>query len=325
MPARRLSFPAAIFGQARRRAAASSLPRYDHRMHTSTKAAVNGIEIDYQIYGPANGKPLLLIMGLATQRTAWPEAWIEAFVARGFKVITFDNRDVGLSTRFNEHPTPSPMSAFLRRRLHLPVKLAYELRDMAADANALLEYLHIAHAVVLGVSMGGMVAQRMALAYPERVERLILLMTSSGRPWLPLPSPRVLKILLSRPVGQEQQEAAVDYLVRLFGLIGSPGYPIKPEQHLQRARTQVERSMAGTGAARQLAAIVADDQRWRELGKICVPTRVIHGIPDLMVPIRHGHDLAKRIPGASFEAVPGLGHDLPEQLAEFIAERVASV
>ena len=193
-------------------------------------ALAEKITLDYACYGAKAGVPLLLIMGLATQRTAWPMAWIDALVARGFYVVTFDNRDIGLSTRLDHLGTPKLARVMLRRFIGIGAAPPYTLADMAADTLALMDLLSIKSAHVLGVSMGGMIAQRLALANPERVLSLTLIMTSSGYPFLPPPDKSVRKIFSAKPTsGMSDTEAAVEYLLRLFEEIGSPGYQIAPE------------------------------------------------------------------------------------------------
>ncbi len=286
----------------------------------------NPIELDFATYGAKTGVPLLLIMGLATQRTAWPMAWIDALVARGFYVISFDNRDIGLSTRLDQLGAPKMARVIARRLTGIGAAPPYTVLDMANDTRLLLDQLDVKSAHVLGVSMGGMIAQRLALAYPARVLSLTLMMTSSGYPFLPMPNRSVLKIFASKPpAGMPEREAAVDYLLRLFGEIGSPGYPVPIALRRERALEQVNRSIAGMGAMRQLAAILADGGRWRLLAKLKLPVQILHGAADKMVPIAHGKDLARRIPGARFEVVPGLGHDVPEALAGLIVDRMAAI
>ncbi len=296
---------------------------------TEQHAVIRGISINYRCFGNPENPALLLIMGLATQRTAWPEAWINAFVNTGRFVITYDHRDIGLSTRMQGAPAPNPVKVFMRKRLRLKNNLAYGLQDLAMDALALLDYLNIETAEVLGISMGGMVAQWLAILAPARVRKLTLLMTSSGYPLLPTPSWKVLKLFLqsapSRQAGAaplDPREFAAEYLVNLFTLVGSPAFPTDRERRKLWAKAQVQRSIAGLGAARQLAAICDDAERHRQLFRISAPTRIFHGTADLLVPIAHGRDLAKRIAGAQFTEVAGLGHDLPEQLAEYFASKL---
>ncbi len=284
-------------------------------------AKLTTVQIDYACFGNPADPPLLLIMGLATQRTAWPQTWIEAFVHRGFYVVTFDNRDVGLSTRFNDAVTVTPIRVLTGRLLGRLPNLAYQLRDMANDAASLLDYLQIPSAHVFGVSMGGMMAQWLALQRPDLVRSLTLLMTSSGYPWLPIPDLAVIRFMSQRPSTQDP-EAAVRYLIDLYQLIGSPAYPVLPELRLQWAQAQVARSSAGLGAMRQFAAICADGERWVRLGELQMPVQIAHGEADRLIPIAHGKDLANRIGQASFKAIPGMGHDLPLALADQFADMV---
>ena len=296
---------------------------------TEQHAPIRDISLNYRCFGKPTDPALLLIMGLATQRTAWPQAWIDAFVNSGRYVITYDHRDIGLSTRMQGAQAPNPVKVFMRRRLKLKNDLAYSLKDLAMDALALLDYLNIETAEVLGISMGGMVAQWLAILAPTRVRKLTLLMTSSGYPLLPTPSWKVLKLFLqSAPSRQngaaplDPRELAAAYLVNLFTLIGSPAFPTDRARRTLWAKAQVQRSIAGLGAVRQLAAICDDAERYRQLARISAPTRIFHGTADLLVPIAHGRDLAKRIGGAQFTEVAGLGHDLPEQLAEYFASKL---
>jgi pimeloyl-ACP methyl ester carboxylesterase len=226
-------------------------------------------------------------------------------------------------------PSPNPVKVFMRRRLGLNNALAYGLPDLAHDALALLDYLNVETADVLGISMGGMVAQWLAILAPSRVRALTLLMTSSGYPLLPTPSWKVLKLFLQRAPSRQggaapinERDFAAQYLVNLFTLVGSPAFPTDIERRKLWAKAQVQRSIAGLGAARQLAAICDDGARYRQLDRISAPTRIFHGSADLLVPTAHGRDLAKRIPGAQFTEIAGLGHDLPEQLAAYFAAKL---
>jgi pimeloyl-ACP methyl ester carboxylesterase len=285
---------------------------------------VNGVTLNYARYGGLRGKPLLLIMGLAMQRTSWPDAWLNAFIDAGFAPITFDNRDTGLSTRFDHFGTPNAMS-FVMQRMFGSGRLAYTLHDMAGDAEGLLDALKIPECAVLGLSMGGMIAQRLALRAPERVTRLHLAMTSSGYPWLPLPNWHVLRFMSQRiNTAHGSEAAAVNYLVGLFQTIGSPDFPTDMHTLRMRAERSVARSLAGSGMARQFAAIQADSQRYRELPALKMPVQVIHGDRDPLLSIAHGKDLAARIPGSHFEAIAGMGHDLPDVLAKRFVELLSA-
>ena len=283
----------------------------------------NGVEIDYEVAGPGDGMPLLLVMGLAMQRTAWPPALLDALAKRGFRCITFDNRDIGLSTRYDHAGVPSLPAAMAARLLGVRSRVPYSLADIADDAAALLAHLGVERAHVAGISMGGMISQHFAARHAARVASLTLLATSSGRLGLPLPRAPVLRIMLTRPKTPVTMDDAVDYLVRLFSTIGSPGFPMSRDEIAQRARASVERAPAGNGVLRQLAAIMADGDRSVMLRSLKAPTLILHGTEDPMVPIAHGEQLARVIPQASFERIPGWGHDLPAALLGGLADRIA--
>lgn len=283
-----------------------------------------GVEIDYAVHGPDAGEPLLLAMGLGMQRIAWPVSLLDAFARQGFRVISFDNRDIGLSTRYDQHGVPSLpgviTARLFGRRYHTP----YRLPDLADDGVALLDHLGIARAHVLGISMGGMIAQHIAHRHAARVRTLTLMSTSSGRLGLPLPAPSVLKLMLSRPNSRVSVDAAIDYWVRLFGLIGSPAWPMSREDMERRARASLQRAPTGAGVSRQLAAIIADGDRSPLLRQVALPTLVLHGSADRMVPPAHGRQLASLIPGARLHTIRGWGHDLPDALSEEFATLIAA-
>jgi pimeloyl-ACP methyl ester carboxylesterase len=288
------------------------------------RALVNGVELDYEMFGPEQGEPLLLVMGLAMQRVAWPASLLDALIARGFRCITVDNRDVGHSTRYDDVRAPALATSIVARLFGLRPRLPYHLPDLADDAMALLTHMDIEHAHVAGISMGGMVAQHIAARHGERVRSLSLMATSTGRLGLPPPKIRVLRVMRSRPRGSVTVEQGVSYMVRLFQAIGSPAWPIAPDELERRARLGVLRAAAGTGVTRQLAAILADGDRSPMLRRLAVPTLVLHGGADPMVPIAHGIDLARAIPAARFESIEGWGHDLPDALASTFADHIAN-
>lgn len=275
------------------------------------KVLANGLAIEVEESGPVTGAPVLLIMGMGMQLIAWPDAFVDALVRAGHRVIRFDNRDAGLSQRLDHLGVPNLLWEGMKLRVGLPVRAPYSLSDMAADGFGVLDALGIRQAHVVGASMGGMIAQRMALAAPGRVLSLASLMSSSGARHLPGPRPRVLQVLLSRPKDWSEPSVLAHY-VRLFDAIGSPGYPTDPEELRQRIRHAIRRGGYKPGGnLRQVAAVAADTGRARELSAIRVPTLVVHGADDPLVPIACGEDTARRIPGARFVAIPGMGHDLP--------------
>jgi pimeloyl-ACP methyl ester carboxylesterase len=284
--------------------------------------SANGLAIEIDDRGPPGGEPLLMIMGLGMQLIGWPDELVDLLVARGFRVIRLDNRDAGLSQGFDHLGTPNLPLAGLRYTFRLPVRAPYSLADMAADALGVLDVLGIAQAHVCGASMGGMIAQHLAVAHPQRVKRLTLIMTTSGSRRLPQPSARVRAALLSRPDGRDRA-AVVAHVERLLRLIGSPGYPPEPQRLRQRVEATVARAWRPAGTARQLCAVVADGDRTALLRRIAAPTTVIHGTHDPLVPVACGEDLARRIAGARLHRIDGMGHDLPLPLLPRFAEIIA--
>ena len=286
--------------------------------------SANGIALEVEDHGPPQGEPLLLIMGLGMQLLGWHEDFVQTLVGRGFRVIRFDNRDIGLSRSFDAAGVPNLAIASIRFALGMRVKSSYSLADMAADSAGVLDALGIARAHVCGASMGGMIAQHLAASRPDRVRSLTLMMTTSGSRRLPGPSMKVRGALISRP-DATSIEGIVEHYVKLYGLIGSPAYPASKEYLRERFTVSVKRSYRPAGTARQMVAIAADGDRSRILPAIRVPTHVIHGDADVLVPTPAGRDLAARIPGASLDIVPGMGHDLPKELWSRFAEGIAGV
>ena len=276
--------------------------------------SANGIAIEVEDLGKPTDEPLLLIMGLGMQLTAWHRGLVQQMLDQGFRVIRFDNRDVGLSQNFDGLGAPNLALAALQRLARWPVRSAYSLSDMADDAAGVLTALGLKSAHVCGASMGGMIAQQLALNHPERVRSLTLMMTDSGARGLPRPTLKVSAALLARPADLYDLDSLVDHYYRLFRLIGSPAYP-GPEAWLRQVCADaVRRSNRPQGFARQLMAIAADTGRAVQLGRIKRPTLVLHGLADPLIPVAAAHDLAARIPGAQLELIEGMGHDLPEPL-----------
>ena len=284
----------------------------------------NGVFIEVDVQGPADGEPLLLVMGLGMQLVAWPDELVADLVARGFRVIRFDNRDAGLSEGFERLGPPQMLSAMLRFTLRMPVTAPYQLRDMANDAVGVLDALGIVQAHVCGASMGGMIAQHMAMHHPDRVKSLTLVMTTSGARHLPQPSWKLRQAMLARPRSPDVAEV-VAHLEGLLHTIGSPGYRPDPQRQRQRLEASVNRAWRPQGTGRQLLAIVADGDRSAALAAIRQPTRVIHGVDDPLVPAAAANDLQRKIVGATLDLVPGMGHDLPLALLPRLAAGIALV
>ena len=274
----------------------------------------NGISIEVEDHGSPAGEPLLLVMGLGMQLVAWHEDFVAGLVARGFRVIRFDNRDIGLSQRFDHFGVPNLMLDSLRFAVGLNVKSSYRVADMADDAVGVLDALGIGSAHVCGASMGGMIAQHMALRHPQRLNSLTLMMTTSGSRHLPGPTLKVRSALISRPAEPHTIASVIDHSVRLYRLIGSPGYPASDDYLNDRLGMAVRRSYRPQGTARQMVAIAADGNRSPWLGRIKLPVQIIHGRDDPLVPVAAGHDLAAKISGAEIDVIDGMGHDLPTPL-----------
>lgn len=291
------------------------------------QVSANGVRIEVDIRGPDSGEPLLMIMGLGMQLIAWPEGLVDELAARGFRVIRFDNRDVGHSQSFDDLGLPNVPLAALMHTLHLPVHAPYQLADLARDAVGVLDALGIERAHVCGASMGGMVAQHLGFAHAQRVKSLALLMTTSGSRHLPRESLKVRRVLLSRPrrggTPEQRIENILDHFVALYGVIGSPGYPTEAKTLRARIAESVHRSFRPQAVARQMVAIAADTHRAERLPRIQAPTLVLHGEADALIPVAAAHDLARRIPDARLETIPGWGHDLPEPLWPRLAQAIA--
>ena len=277
--------------------------------------------IDIEVVDSAPDAPhlpvVLLIMGLGMQLIAWPPGLVRGLMNAGYRVIRFDNRDSGLSDRFDSLGMPNLLWQGIKYKLGLRIKPPYSVHDMALDTLGVLDELQIDRAHMVGVSMGGMVAQRVALMAPQRTLSLASIMSSSSARGLPAATPAVTRQLLSRPKGKGKQ-AAIEHSVKLFMTIGSPGFP--PDEAFLRERVTIatERSFNPPGIARQMVAIAADSTRAAELSKITVPTLVLHGKADPLVPFACGQDTARRIPGSKLVGIDGMGHDLPPGVVEHI-------
>ena len=278
------------------------------------KIIANNISVEVEDTGGA-GTPVLLIMGLGMQLIAWPPAFVQGLVDAGYRVIRMDNRDIGLTQHFDQLKAPNMLWASIKYKLRLPIISPYTLHDMAQDAIGVLDALKVDKAHVVGVSMGGMISQRVALAAPARVLSLTSIMSSSGARGLPAARPEVMRALLSRPAGKDEASVVAHY-VRLFKIIGSPGFPVDSKLVAERIIEGMRRSFHPIGTLRQMAAIVADSTRAEELKRLQVPTLVLHGKADPLVPFACGEDTARRIPGARLEGIEGMGHDLPPGVVE---------
>lgn len=281
----------------------------------------NGLRIEFESDGDEHASAVLLTMGLGMQLTAWPTSLVQALVQAGHRVIRFDNRDIGLSSQLDHLGVPNIGWQVVRSRLGLSIRSPYSLQDMASDAIGLLDALGVQRAHVVGVSMGGMISQRVAATVPHRVISLTSVMSSSGAPGLPGPRADVSRALLKRPRSHVPEHVAA-HALNMFRLIGSPAFPQDMPAFEQRILADVVRSHRPDGVARQLLAVVSDTQRHAVLKDIACPTLVVHGTADPLVPLACGQDTAARIAGARFESIEGMGHDWPPGVAARLADHI---
>ena len=280
-------------------------------------APANGIRLCYQEMGDPDGEPLLMVMGLATQMIAWDEELCGLLAERGFRVVRFDNRDIGRSTKLKSAGLPGKLDLLVGRG-----KPPYLLRDMAADTFGLMDHLGIASAHLVGASMGGMIVQTAAIEQPERVRSLTSIMSTTGSRRVGHPSYRTFGLLLGKP--PREREAAIERVIKTFKTIGSPGYPFDEVRVRELAGRSFDRGHNPAGIARQLHAITASGDRTSKLRKVELPALVIHGKNDVLVNPSGGRATAKAIPGARLRLVEGMGHDLPRALWPTFAEEIAA-
>ena len=276
-------------------------------------AAANGIEIEYETCGDPGRPPLLLVMGLGAQMIVWDEGFCEQLAEQGFFVIRYDNRDTGLSTRFEESGLPELgplLTALATGQAAPPGAAPYTLDDMADDGIGLLDALGIDAAHIVGASMGGMIVQAMAIRHPDRVLSMCSIMSTTGDRTVGAPTPEAIAALMSPPPSNRVE--AMDRAVAAQKVIGGRGFPLDEERIRRRAVLAYDRSFYPSGVARQLAAILAAPDRTAALGNVAVPTVVIHGEDDTLVTPSGGEATARAIPAAELVMIPGMGHDLPE-------------
>ncbi|MFZ1741216.1 MAG: alpha/beta hydrolase [Pontixanthobacter sp.] len=282
----------------------------------------NGITIEYEDYGDKSAPPILLVMGLGAQLTLWPMELVEALVARGFRVIRYDNRDIGLSHKFDGAKAPGILKMVIFSKFGLPIRAPYTLADMAADGAGLLDALGIEKAHIVGASMGGMITQHIGFSHGEKVLSLTSIMSTTGNRKLPQAQPEAIKALTTRPANSEI-ETIREHGLKLSRAIGSPGYRADPEVTKDKVELNFKRSFYPAGLPRQLSAIIADGCRRERLKAITAPTLVVHGEDDPLVPLAGGQDTAAHIAGAKLKTFPGMGHDLPIELVEPMADAIA--
>jgi pimeloyl-ACP methyl ester carboxylesterase len=283
------------------------------------RAPVGGIEIAFERFGDPADPPVLLVMGLATQMLGWPEGFCTALAGRGHHVVRFDNRDIGLSTHLDDAPAPDVMAAFAGDTS----SASYTLSDMARDTVGLLDAFGLRSAHLVGASMGGMIAQTVAIEHPERVRTLTSIMSTTGDPRVGGATEAATAVLLAPPA--RSREEAVERTVRTYRVIGSPAYELDEAGLRERAGLSYDRAYDPMGVGRQLLAVLASGDRTARLGEIRVPTLVIHGAEDPLVQVSGGRATAAAIPNAELVVLDGMGHDLPQALWPELTKRIAAV
>jgi pimeloyl-ACP methyl ester carboxylesterase len=285
----------------------------------------NNLRLAYDEFGDASHPAIILIMGLGTQMIAWPVPFCESLAEQGFRVIRFDNRDIGLSQKIEPKRKVSILQIIMKQRLRIPFHVPYRLRDMAKDTIGLIDALGLQKVHWVGASMGGMIAQLLAAEYPERTLSLTSIMSTTGNPDLPKVSLKVSKQMINRP-SAEDQEAYLKHAMATWAIIGSPDYPPSKEDLSAKILNSLNRSYYPKGYLHQMAAIIENGDRRGVLRKIKAPTLVIHGKADVLVPVEGGIDTAENIPNAELKLISGMGHDLPKELiprfSRYIGEHI---
>jgi pimeloyl-ACP methyl ester carboxylesterase len=272
-------------------------------------ARANGIEICYEIFGDAGAEPMLLIMGLGAQMIHWDDDFCRQLAARGFRVIRFDNRDIGKSSKMTGGKRLGAVELLKQRFLKIPVAAPYKLRDMADDTIGLMDVLGIGSAHVVGLSMGGMIAQELAISFPQRVHSLTSIMSTTGNPKVPPPTREASAILMAPPPATKEE-----FFVRFaqtWKILRVGSFPRDEALDHARAERTYERGLNPAGVGRQLRAILASGSRKQRLASVKAPTLVIHGTVDPLVRPEGGKDTAASIPGAKLLLIEGMGHALP--------------
>ena len=289
------------------------------------RVASNGIYIEYERTGPADAPPLLLIHGVGAQLVRWPQSLCDGLEAAGFQVIRFDNRDVGLSTHMDGTPVPDLAAALAAKQRGENPALPYNLSDMAADTAGLLDALGLTSAHVVGVSLGGMIAQVLAIEHAARVRSVAIVMSQSGSPELPPSDPEALAVLATpAPDPRLDEQAYLRHSLALNRTLGSPAYPADAAVLRELARQSWRRSYDPAGAARQFVVGRCAPDRRDSLRTLEIPTLVIHGAADPLFPPAAGEDLACCIPKAWLLAIQGMGHDLPDELSDILVSAIGA-
>ncbi|MDB4327112.1 alpha/beta hydrolase [bacterium] len=284
---------------------------------------VNSVDIAYQLHGNSSQPTLLLIHGLSTPLTGWPKAMVDAFVAANFQVLLLDNRDVGRSEQLDHFSIPNMGWIITKLKLGLSIKTPYQLEDMMQDVVALLDALNLAEVHVVGASMGGMIAQLMAIHHPRRVKTLTSIMSTTGYKKLPRIDKNIRKTLMQKPVSKDYKDQ-MDYHIKKWQVIGSPDYPCTETDLQQYVESMLQRGITAKGTIRQMLSIMATGNREDALSKLEIPSLVIHGDRDGLVNLAGGKATAQAIPNAKLRVYPGMGHDFPVELIPNIVNDIVT-
>jgi pimeloyl-ACP methyl ester carboxylesterase len=289
-----------------------------------TSVAANGIRIEFEEFGDPGDPAVVLIMGFAAQMTVWPDDFCRALAGQSLRVIRFDNRDAGLSTHLDGVKAPGMVRAMICSLFGISLKVPYSLDDMAADTIGLLDALGIPQAHIVGASMGGMIAQIIAANHSDRAKSLTSIMSTTGSRKLPGPRPKVLRHALFKHRKNLDRDGMIEYLVGFWQLNASPAYPMTEQERRQRITSWVDRDFDPAANIRQFAAMATSGDRTDLLGTIKRPTLVIHGEDDLLIPVDAGRHTAQCIANATLKIIPGMGHDLPDQLIPDFVRLIAA-
>lgn len=287
---------------------------------TEKKVKVNSIEINYDTFGKKEDPAIILIQGIGTQMIVWPEEFCKAFASQGYFVVRFDNRDVGLSSKLDSAPVPNALEVLGSLQQGKPLTVPYKLSDMAKDTIGLMDALEITSAHIVGVSMGGMIAQTIAIEYPQRVKTLTSLSSTTGNPKLPMAKAEVMAILTTPP--PVDLENNVQSSVKAWRVLHGSKYKFDEEFIRKRSELVFKRNFYPKGTARQFAAIFASGSRNNSLKNLKIPTLVIHGDADPLIPVEAGKDTAQSIPGSELLIIEGMGHTIPNEVGPQIIQAI---
>ncbi|HEX4917560.1 MAG TPA: alpha/beta hydrolase [Limnobacter sp.] len=284
------------------------------------RSTTTGLNMAWEAAGPEDGETILLVAGLGCQLTMWNDEFCKPLLAQGYRLVRFDNRDIGLTDQHPSNMRVNVPATFIRNKLGLSTPTNYKLDTMANDAIGLVEALGLKRPHLVGISMGGMISQIVAAQAPQKIGKLVTLMSSTNNPKLPMPSPNVIHNMFLKKPKSQHIDHVVEHVERVFTAIGSPGYPTDPVKLRERARKAYQRAYKPTGVLRQTHCVVATGSIEDYTRSIRVPTCVVHGMDDPLLKKACSERIAKLVPNARLHLIKGLGHDLPEPLAPTFGE-----